>query len=503
MTGTRFLARPRSVRPSGAAARWKWGDAPWPAAVAVAFTVAQLVLVRPTLGLGWDETVYISQVSGHAPAAFFSAPRARGVPLLVAPVTLWSSSTTLLRVYLALLSGLGLYLALRAWRGLLPVRVTAAAGALFASLWVTLFYGPQAMPNLWVALGALAAVGCFLRAQADRTRSAPVWGLAASAALMALMRPTDAVWVSLPLLVALVAVRRLRHGRLLLALAGGLAAGAGEWVVEAYVSFGGPGRRLSESSGIEGGLGWNNAVGDQLRSLGGRTLCRPCTGAMPNTAVTLWWFALPVLAVLGVVVAVRAHRTAPVALPGICAASAAVPYLFLIGYAAPRFLLPVYALLSLPVAVALVHLVTAPHGRPRPLVVAAVAIGLLGHLAIQAVVLGHVVHRTTASHDTWARIADGLHRDGVRTPCLITGTDASAPPVPIAFYAGCASADTSGHNENTTAAALVRTARHEPVAVLTGVGGKPPSYARSWHPVHLAGRVDAYLAPGPRKGPAA
>ncbi|MGY6021926.1 hypothetical protein [Streptomyces spinosirectus] len=500
MTGTRYLASPRSVRPSGAAARWKWGDEPWLAAVAVAFTVAQLILVRPTLGLGWDETVYISQVSGHAPAAFFSAPRSRGVSLLVAPITSWSSSTTLLRVYLALLSGLGMYLALRAWRGLLPVRVPALAGALFASLWVTLFYGPQAMPNLWVALAALAAVACFLRAQADRTRSAPVWGLAASAALMALMRPTDALWVSLPLLVALVAVRRWRHGRLLLALAGGLAAGAAEWVVEAYVSFGGLAHRLSEGSSIQGGLGWNYAVGDQLRSLGGRTLCRPCTGAMPHTAVTLWWFALPVLAVFGLVVAVRARHAAPVALPGACAVSAAVPYLFMIGYAAPRFLLPVYALLSLPVALALVHLVTVPRGRLRPLVVASVAVGLLGHLAIQAVVLGHVADRTAASHERWARIADGLHRNGVRAPCLITGDEAAAPPVPIAFYAGCASANTGGHNRNTTTAALVRSARREPVAVLTAEGGKPPSYARSWHPVHLAGRVDAYLAPAPRNG---
>ncbi|NUS07412.1 MAG: hypothetical protein HOV97_33170 [Nonomuraea sp.] len=471
--------------------------------MAVAFTVAQLVLVRPSLGLGWDETVYISQVSGHAPAAFFSAPRARGVSLLVAPIASWSSSTTLLRVYLALLSGLGLYLALRVWRGLFPVRVLAPAGALFASLWVTLFYGPQAMPNLWVALAALAAVGCFLRAQEDRTRSAPLWGIAASAALMALMRPTDAVWVCLPLLVALVAVRGWRYGRLLLALVVGLVAGAGEWVVEAYVSYGGLGRRLSDASSIQGGLGWNDAVGDQLRSLGGRTLCRPCTGATPHAAVTLWWFVLPVLAVFGVVVAVRARRAAPVALPAVCAVSAAVPYLFMIGYAAPRFLLPVYALLSLPVAVALVHLVTAPHGLLRALTVAALAIGLLGHLAIQAVVLGRVVDRTAVSHDGWARIATGLHHEGVRPPCLITGDDASAPPIPIAFYAGCASADTGGHNANTTVGALLRTARSEPVAVLTAAGGRPPSYARGWHPVHLTGSVDAYLAPGPRKGPGA
>ncbi|BBC31957.1 hypothetical protein SGFS_032510 [Streptomyces graminofaciens] len=115
--------------------------------VAGSFTLAQLALVPPEMGLGWDETVYVSQVSPHAPAAFFSAPRARGVPLLVAPVAAWSSSTVLLRVYLALLAGLGLYLALRACRGLFLVRVLALAGALFTTLWVTLFYGPQAMPN--------------------------------------------------------------------------------------------------------------------------------------------------------------------------------------------------------------------------------------------------------------------------------------------------------------------------------------------------------------------
>ncbi|MGW1605316.1 hypothetical protein ACWCQV_30830, partial [Streptomyces eurythermus] len=193
----------------------------WPlAAVAAAFTLAQLLLVGTDLGLGWDETVYVSQVGHHGPAAFFSAPRARGVSLLVAPVAAWSSSTALLRLYLALLSGLALFWALRAWRGLFPARVLALAGGLFASLWVTLFYGPQAMPNLWVALGALAAVGCFLRARTGRTA---LWGLAGGAALMAWMRPVDAVWATLPLFIAGLARRRWPA---LLVLAAGLAAGA-------------------------------------------------------------------------------------------------------------------------------------------------------------------------------------------------------------------------------------------------------------------------------------
>lgn len=145
------------------------------AAVAAVFTLAQLVLVHPSMGLGWDEIVYTSQVTTHHPAAFFSAPRSRGVSLLVAPVASWSASTELLRVYLAVLSGLGLYLALRAWQGLFPARVLATGGAFFATLWVTLFYGPQAMPNYWVAIGALTTVGCTLRALGARgpRRGAP------------------------------------------------------------------------------------------------------------------------------------------------------------------------------------------------------------------------------------------------------------------------------------------------------------------------------------------
>ncbi|MEH0490358.1 hypothetical protein QBA78_35470 [Streptomyces scabiei] len=485
LTGRR---RPGAPPTAGTARR---GTAPYSLAlVAAAFTLAQLAFVRPGMGLGWDETVYVSQVGGHAPAAFFSAPRARGVPLLVASIASWSSSTVLLRVYLALLSGLGLFLALRAWRGLFATRVLAAAGALFATLWVTLFYAPQAMPNFWVAIGALAGTGYFLRAQADRSTRTALWGVGASVALMAWMRPMDAVWAVLPLLGLLVGVRRWRHPRLLLALVAGLVAGAGEWVIEAYLSYGGLGQRLSDASRIQGGLGWHIAVGDQLRSLGGRSLCRPCTGAMPNPVVTAWWYALPLLAVLALVLALRARRATAMLVLLVCAGSAAFPYLFLIGYAAPRFLLPAYALLAIPVADALFRLVTATSGVWRVAAVTLVTLGLAGHLAIQYVVLERTVHRTTAAHDDWARTAADLHRLGVRPPCLLTGYEA----VPIAFYAGCSSVATGGHNANTTASAIRQAARHQPVAVLATPDGRPPAYARGWAR-HQAGGMPVFVGP--------
>ncbi|WP_327727226.1 hypothetical protein OG250_08030 [Streptomyces sp. NBC_00487] len=460
------------------------------AVVAGAFTLAQLLLVPPGMGLGWDETVYVSQVSPHAPPAFFSAPRARGVPLLVAPVAAWSSSTGLLRVYLAVLSGVGLYVALCAWRGLFPVRVRVVAGALFASLWVTLFYGPQAMPNYWVAVGALVCVGCFLRVRKDPGDRAALWGVGAGTALMAWMRPTDALWVNLPLFVLLVGAREWRRPRLPGAMVVGLGTGAGAWVVEAYTQFGGPARRLADASRIQGGLGWNIAVDDQVRSLVGRTLCRPCTGDLPHPAIFAWWFALPVLAAIGLAVALRAGRATPTVVPLVCAATAAVPYLFLIGYAAPRFLLPAYALLALPVADALLSLLRRPGGAWRPVLGAVVVLGVLGHLAVQYAVLARTVERTTAFHRDWDRIAAELRRLGVRPPCLLTGDYA----IPIAYYAGCSSAHTHGNNANTTREGILRTAERVPVAALVAPGGGPPEFARAW-PAHRAAGFRLYVAP--------
>ncbi|MFF7791105.1 hypothetical protein [Streptomyces sp. NPDC007991] len=481
--------RRRTQTPGPGTSRRSRVDRPL-AAVAAVFTVAQLVLVRPVLGLGWDEIVYVSQVTPDTPAAFFSAPRSRGVSLLVAPIASWSSSTPLLRVYLALLSGLALYLALRAWRGLFPTRVLAAGGALFASLWVTLFYGPQAMPNYWVAIGALVTVGCFLRARAHPRARTALWGVAAGAALMAWMRPTDAVWVTVPLLVLALARR---HWRLLLVLSAGLAAGAVEWVIEAYVGHGGLGQRLSDASRIQGGLGWQIAVDDQLRSLGGRALCRPCTGSMPHPVVTVWWFALPVLAGLGLLVAARARRLGRTLVPLACAATAALPYLFMIGYAAPRFLQPAYALLAIPVADALWHLVRTPGRTWRPVAATAVALGLAGHLAVQIAVLENTVSRNTDSRRDWDRTAGALHRLGVSPPCLLTGHEA----IPIGYYTGCSSGATSGHNENTTVADVLRTADRLPVAHIAPAGGTPPRYARTW-PVHRISDLDVRVAPPAR-----
>jgi hypothetical protein len=473
----------------------------WLIGVAVLFTVAQLLFVVPRLGLSWDEVVYVSQVSGHAPAAFFDPARARGIPLLVAPVALVTSSVLALRVYLAIASGLGLFLALLAWRSLRPAWTLALAGVVFGGLWVAQYYGPQAMPDEWVAFSGLAAVGFFLRSagRQDRRGGTPslgaLTGLAGSLAVAALVRPGDALYLAGALAIAVLAVRGWRQWQLMAATAAGFAVGAAEWVAEAYLRFGGPLARLHAAGAEQGGFGLHFALWDELRALNGPTLCRPCTIGVRYPVISLWWLALPVLVTLGLLAARRSGRFGSSMLATACGLAFALQYLFLINYAAPRFLLPAYAVLAIPVADALAWMVSGVRPDFRPTTRGLLAIGLVLQLVIQNAVLGHQVSEKVTFFADYTRIATDLHRLGIRTPCLIKGEQ----DIPVAFYAGCASAP---------AVAATR-ARHpaEPVAVLVRPNGRPPGYARGWTRHDLPGirtailRLVVYLPPRPGPQP--
>ncbi len=504
-------------------ARWLPGpdSAWWLVAAAAAFTVAQLLAVPAHMGLSWDESVYVSQVGGHAPAAFFDPARARGVPLLVAPVTLLTSSAAALRVWLALASGLALLGALWTWRPTRPAWVLALAGVAYGGLWVAEYYGPQAMPDGWVALPALAATGLFLRAAAPRAAASPAaaspaaappaassqaghrrrWpalpGLTGCLAAAALVRPGDAAYLTAALLLAVLTVRAWRRWLLAACVAGGFAAGAAEWVIEAYLRFGGPLHRLQLAGAEQGGLHLRLAIWDELRALNGPTLCRPCTIGWRYPVLSVWWLALPVLVTVGILAARRASRAATASegaaaargasaiLAAWCGLALAAQYLFGIGYAAPRFLLPAYALLAIPVADCLAWLLTGVRPGLRRATVPAVTVALLAQLAAQQVVLAHEVRGTVTFHRDYQRIAADLRHLGIRPPCLIKGQQY----IPIAYLAGCASAPSA-------ARAL---AAGERVAVLAHRRRHPPGYARHWRRRRLPGtrilRLSVYLPP--------
>ena len=238
------------------------------------------------------------------------------------------------------------------------------------------------------------------------------------------------------LFLAVVLVARWRQWPLAIAVVAGLAAGAADWVVEAYVRFGGPLRRLRLAGAEQGGFGWHFAIWDELRALDGPTLCRPCTVGYRYPAISIWWLLLPVLLVLGALAARRTGLLGSSVLASACALALGFQYLFLIYYAAPRFLIPAYALAAIGVSDVVAGLITGVRPGSRPAAITAVVVILAVQLAVQHAVLVHQVREKRSYFGAYARIAADLHRIGVRSPCLIKGEQY----IPIAYYAGCTSA---------------------------------------------------------------
>jgi len=403
--------------------------------VAACYGIVQLVAAGPGMGLGWDEVVYLSQVDPRVPAAEFIAPRARGITLIVAPVTLLTSSTDALRVYLCLLSALALYASFGAWPRPRPAAVAPVApvaALLFASLWPALFYGNEAMPNMWVAFGAVAAVGFFLRCLEPGGGRGRLVGLALCVAAVAALRPPDSLWLVLPLVLAGVGKRRL--GVVVAPLAG-LAAGWADWIVEAYVRFGGPLARW-QAAGAANETGLHFSLLEHARALNGPLLCRPpahCGAAAPSWV--LWWSAIPLLVLLGLYAARRRGHLAQALMPALAGLSLTAPYLFLVGYAAPRFLLPAYALLAFPIAHGALALAEGARGSaPRRAGVCLAAAGFLAHCVLQGVTLDKVVGPRLAKREAEVEVARALEGLSVRPPCLVYGEHA----VKIAYRMGCA-----------------------------------------------------------------
>jgi hypothetical protein len=459
--------------------------------VAVAYAVAQVMFVSPAAGLGWDETVYISQVSPHVPAEYFSAPRSRGITLLPAPLVALTSSVLALRLYLTALSAAGLVAAFWPWTALLGSRVVALAALLFAGLWVAQFYGNEAMPNLYVAYAAVAASGWFLRAVRDGGRG-PFAALGVSLAFMALMRPTDAAFLVLVLTVFALVARRIRVTATVMV---GSVVGMVPWVAEAFARFGGPMGRLRAANDTEGGMGWHLAIGMELRSLNGPTLCRPCGVPWQHPVLSAWWLALPFLVAGGLVVA-RGTRGV-LALAVLCGVALAVPYLFLIQYAAPRFLMPTYALWALAVAALIDRLVAGADGRWRSWAILATGLVLAVQFGTQNVVLRHRVADQRRSREAIQRLAGHLNRLGIRPPCVLAGYKNPY----VAYYAGCSSAAVSEDNPAATPRATLAAVRHAGSFAVLSRGGARPGYLKGWRRHDYTGsdrrRWAIYLPPAP------
>ncbi|MGW0909391.1 hypothetical protein [Streptomyces sp. NPDC002853] len=463
-------------------------------AACAAFAALSLALVPLTLSLGWDEIVYASRFPPYEPATPFSAPRTRGVPVLISPVAAWSDSTVLLRVWLTLLSTAALYLGFRPWLRVIAGRpaVVGVAAGLYGSLWFALFYANAAMPNHYTAMGVTAAVGLFLGARCPGPLAHA--GIAAGLALATLMRPNDGAAAAVPLLAAALLVPAWRTRGRALAVGGGLLAGLLPWAVEAYVRFGGVRERLAAASEVQGGLRPLAAVEAQFTALDGPLLCRPCTADQLRIVAAEWWLLLPVLVAAGLWATRRggardtygtarktvgtARKTVGTArktdgtpqtirlalrLAVVVAVCVALPYLLLVPYGAPRFLLPAHALLAVPAAVGLLAL----FGRARRAVTVVLAAALVVHLGAQLPLAFGNARIQAGARDDWVRVTGVLHEQGVRAPCVLKG---STSVIPIAYVSGCSAARQDD--------------RRQPAALVLREK-QPPRWARDWrrHPV--------------------
>jgi hypothetical protein len=452
----------------------------WLLAAAVLVTLGVFAVAPLRLPLGWDEITYIAQTSAHPSPVVMPPVHSRGPGLLAAPVTLLTTSVVVLRAWMTLLSGAGLFLALLAWRRLRPGPVLVLAAVIIGSLAVTQLNAVQVMPDWWEAVGALAVTGLFLRAVTiGRTRLVAVL-LAAGVFFLVLVRWQDAVFLTAPLAAAALVVPAWRRRGTLAAIAVGLAAGAAEWAGEAWAFYGGPVSRLRLAAREPPKLGLYFSLPRQLGHLVGGCSPRHCPPWV-HPWLGAWWAALLVLAILGIITARRTRSAAPAvpaapaavpatrataAVPAACAMTLLAGYTLFDPYAMPRYLLPVIALAAIPAADGITRLAAARRWRAAAL--PPVAAFLLAGLITQHYVLRAQAASLHYGNARWPAQASYLRHLGVRPPCIL-----GPGHLPVAYYLGCTPAWADQH--------------------LPALLARPPGPS-AWHQLHVPGmRIRVYI----------
>ncbi len=412
----------------------------WLVLVSAAFLAAELTPALLRMPLGADEITYIARTSVHASGVSLPPVHGQGMGLLAAPVTLLTMSLTAIRVWMSVLSAVGLFLAVLCWRGLRPVWVLALAELVLASLAITQNSGVQIYPDWWGALGLLALTGLFLHAMNGTMRSRVVLPLIGLASLViVLMRPENVVFLMGPVILACLVVRGWRNLKVLAAMAVGVALGFVEWLAGAYLWFGGLTERIKLAGQEPPAFHLYFALGTQLRFLNGDWYCSSsCGGSWAVPEETPWWIAFLAIAILGVWVGWhRKSMKASSVLAGVTALWVFLLYAFFVPFGAPRYLLPTYALMAILIADGIVWAVTESRWRKEAAVLA--CLFLLCGILSQRVILQHEAANQTLGRQFQAE-AQELEDIGVHPPCVLDNTS-------IAYYIGCSAPwTTTGSN---------------------------------------------------------
>lgn len=381
------------------------------AVIAVAYMVAQVALV----GIGgmttFDEAIYLSEVLPGAESISWAPHRARGIVWLLWPVA-WTASVEVVRWWLVGLSGLGLWLAFRPWVAATgPVAVVAAA--LFASSWGVLLYGPEVSPNLPSAFAAVAAVGLAVAPPVDQRPALRNSGIALAMAAVAVLRPVDVVWVLVPLIVLLPAVRGRVGVRRLLAALVGTAVGWIPWIVEAAQRFDGPVSRFRDLRGATLDVDPLDrirrylSIVDGPRSISAADVDLPVAAAVVGAAVA-------VACAIGVTARRSGADLQALRVAGLCAVATTMSYVMLTDAVAIRFLLTAWGLGVLCAAAGVVALARSPSKSVR----GALAASLVAWTVWQGVTTWSITSDARERFDQTAALAEGVSA-AVERPCYL------------------------------------------------------------------------------------
>jgi hypothetical protein len=499
--------------------RYRWGLL----VIVLGYVGLSLAVTDLHRNLAYDEAIYLSQVY-PGPALPFTAPRARGLQLLLIPLGWFDAPIPVVRGYLLAVEATLMYLGFNAWVPVLRGRAPAAA-AVFAVGWLPLFYAIEVFPNLPVAFGTVAAAGYLARYQSGRSGRPALIACAVAVALVALVRPTEAVFIT----AGLCLVATTRPGRELAVRWGlpmlGLAVGWVPWLVEAQLRFGGPLNRLAAASTNVGGGFHPGNVRQHLGFTDG-----PVSGTVQADLPwpgEVWWLllALAVVVPLGRLALGSAEpRQRAASIAAVVGVVSASQYLLFTQVLEARFLLPTYAVLSValvatapsplhawrvsgrrvgratdpvadeaadPVADEMAdHAVDRVMGRVVGVLLVVTFSALFVLFAGWQIVVAERVDREQAVARELAQTLAHVVRSSVTPPCVLSGEVAF--PV-IAFETGCRGAPFHPDSPDITVAGLPLGAPMPPVYVLTTTN---PSRT-GVHPVPASAQeLSSFGAPG-------
>jgi hypothetical protein len=426
----------------------------WLALVSLAYVASVMIFTPLNARWAWDEAVYVSQISKHVPMQW-DATRGRGVPLIDAPITLFTGSETAIRVYLTILAGVTLFITLLIWARITSFTVAVIAGLLWSSIWIVEVETSQNMGNLWLAYSVAIATGLFVCYA--KHISASVWALTglgvSSFAATMVHGPTDGAFLLLALLICLPFAEKPDRLPLTLAAAAGVGLGILEWVIEAFMYFGGPLHRLALAR-VEGS-GFGFFLPKYITALNAET---------NSLAATLWLVALLLLFGMGVYYSTKLESVLRV--PVVVGAVMLAEYITFLPRPVARYLLPTFAVWVFVAAFGLERIL-----RFRRLALAGATAAL--------VILGMAAQYNTLSIHKLIQLGQGrltastalfLEQHDIKAPCSVMG-GAGTNGIPIAYYAGCRGAwasqyyDYNGLSKRQNVAVIVHEGQHVPVQV--------------------------------------